>query len=134
MIEITISLDGSFDHTGHNATHGCSFAVDVYTGRPIDAIMTEKCTECDKCDDYNDNGNCRKELFHGASGDMEKYNALVLFGKSEEIGFRYTNYISDGDCKVHGALLELKLYGDIVIKKGECANHLGKRAYIYIIE
>ena len=58
MIDITLSVDGSYDHTGFNASHSCSFAVDVYTGRPVDAIMTEKCIKCDKCDIYADNGNC----------------------------------------------------------------------------
>ena len=104
VIDITVSMDGSFDHTGYNASHSCSFAVDVFTGRPVDAVMIEKCIECDKCDSYPDNGNCPRGLFHGASGDMEKFNALTLFGRSEKLGLRYLHYISDGDVKVHASL------------------------------
>ena len=97
IINIAVSMDGSFDHTGFNARHGCSLAIDVFTGRPVDGIMTEKCIECKLSDKYTDNGNCPQGLFHGASGDMEKFNALTLFGRSQSLGFRYVHYISDGD-------------------------------------
>ena len=46
------------------------------------------------------------------------------------IGFRYTSYIADGDCKNHKAIEELAPYcPGVKILKGECANHLSKRAY-----
>ena len=92
--------------------------------------MTRKCTSCAKCDDYKDNGNCQNDLFHGCSGDMEKHNAIILFGRSMWIGFRYTSYIADGDCKNHAAIEDLAPYcPGFKITKGECANHLCKRAY-----
>ena len=132
LLDITISIDGSFYHVWRDATHCASLAVEVYTGRPVDAVMTTKCTSCEKCNDYKDNGNCKFDLFHGCSGDMEKYNAIVLFGRSMSIGFRYTSYIADGDCKNHKAITELAPYGKgVIILKGECANHLSKNESIH---
>ena len=128
LLDVAISLDGSFDHTGTDATHCVSVAVEVYTGRPLDVIMTEKCTKCEKCNEYKDNGNCINGLFHGASGDMEKFNALALFQRSTKIGFRYTSFVGDGDCKNYKAIVDSKPY-EIDPNKVKCANHLPKRGY-----
>jgi len=35
--------------------------------------------------------------------------------------------VSDGDAKVHACLLKLKPYGDVLVKKEECLNHVSKR-------
>ena len=130
ILDICISLDGSFDHIGYDASHCASIAVEVYTGRPVDVIMTAKCLKCDDRNDFRTNGTCKFGLFHGASGDMEKYNALQLFNRSMAIGLRYTSYVGDGDCKNHAALVASQPYGEgVVIYKLECANHLGKRCY-----
>ena len=119
-----------FIFVGRDATHCTSLAVEVYTGRAVDAVMTTKCTSFERCNDYRNNGNCKNNLFHGCSGDMEKHNALILFDRSMSIGFRYTSYIADGDCKNHKAITESAPYGKgVIILKEECANHLSKRAY-----
>ena len=106
--------------------------MEVYTGRPVDIIMSAKCLKCDfkVRNDFSTNGTCQFGLFHGASGDMEKYNALQLFNRSMAIGFRYTSYVGDGDCKNHAAIVDSQPYGEgVEIFKLECANHLGKRCY-----
>ena len=66
---------------------------------------------------------------------MEVHNALVLFRRSTQWGFRYTTYISDGDCKVYPKLKAANIYGaDVLIEKMECANHLAKRAKNQLIK
>lgn len=43
---------------------------------------------------------------------------------------RYTEYVSDGDCKIKKHLDDAEIYPGITIEKVECANHLG----IYFIK
>ena len=58
-------------------------------------------------------------------GSMEVYNAMVLFERSKEFGFRYSTYVADRDNKVLPALIKLNPYP---IEKFECSNHLQKIA------
>ena len=74
-----------------------------------------------------DNGNCIYGLYHGSAGSMEIHNALILFKRSTQWGFRYTNFISDGDSKVYPELRKANIY-DVDIGKMECGNHMVKRA------
>ena len=128
-LDISVSIDGSYAHVGRYSAYGITFVIETLTGRPIDFELTEKCTKCDKCDDKADNGNCIFGKYHGGSGSMEIHNALILFKRSRQWGFRYTNYISDGDSKVLKASREHDIYGPgVVIEKLECSNHLAKRA------
>ena len=55
-------------------------------------------------------------------------NALRLFEESKEkCGMRYTQYVSDGDCKVVKALNDRMPYGEgVKLKKTSCANHFNK--------
>ena len=52
---------------------------------------------CDNHNDFTTNGTCENGLLHGYAGQMEIYNALELFKRSERWGFRYTSMIADGD-------------------------------------
>ena len=74
--------------------------------------------KCKTCDDYEDNENCPYGLFHGPSGSMELNNALVLFGRSEALGFRYLTYVADGDSKILPHLFALDPYPGYIIEKG----------------
>ena len=60
---------------------------------------------------------------------MERHNALKLFQRSHEIGFRYTTYVMDGDCKIVDELNKENVYGDTLILKNEFANHMKKCGY-----
>ena len=65
----------------------------------------------------------------GTSGDLERENAKILFSRSIRSGFRYVEYISDGDLRVVSTIRELKPYGEgVTLQKTECANHLTKRS------
>ena len=112
---------------GHFSVWGITFVVEIVTGRLIDFKLTEKCTKCKKCDNFEDNGNCIYGKFHGCSGSMECYNAEVLFKRSANLGFRYSEYVSDGDSKVFSHLVGLGIYPDVDLKKIECATHMSKR-------
>ena len=127
-LDLAVSIDGSYGHMGRYSTFGVTFVCEVITGRLIDFEVTEKCTKCEKSDDFKDNGNCIYQKFHGSSGSMEIHNALVLFKRSTLWGFRYTDYVSDGDSKVFPHLSAANIYPGIDISKMECANHLQKRA------
>ena len=126
-IDIAVSIDGTYAHTGHFSRFGASFVIEVITGFILDFSLLEKCFKCPNHMDYKTNGTCPKGLFHGCSGSMEVENAKILFTRSTDWGFRYTTYISDGDCKVYPHLKNLNLYS-VPIEKTECANHLAKRA------
>ena len=127
LLDITISLDGSYAHIGHFSRFGVSFVVEFDTGRIIDYNILEKCFECDNHMDYSSNGTCKDKLFHGCAGSMEVENAKRLFSRSKDYGFRYTTYIADADCKVYKKLKDMNIYTVPIIKM-ECANHFAKRA------
>ena len=134
IVNICITLDGAYGRRGRESTYCISVAIDVWTGRVVDFHFCVKCFSCDNNNDYNTNGTCPYGLFHGASGSMERYNAVVLFGRSEARGLRYTTYIADGDCKILPKLHELDPYPGIIIDKVECANHLGKRCHKALVK
>ncbi|KAK6186660.1 hypothetical protein SNE40_005946 [Patella caerulea] len=61
---------------------------------------------------------------------METAIAKILWARSEQLGFRYTTVLSDGDSKTIDALNELSPYGETTpIIKEECINHVSKRMY-----
>merc|ERR1711895_279617 len=100
--------------------------MDVYTGRAIDADVNAKCIHKD-CKDQDKNGSpCPRGRFHGSSSDMERHNALILFRRSKDIGFRYTTYVMDGDCKIVDELNKHRAYGDTKILKKRMCQSYGK--------
>ena len=100
--------------------------MEVYTGRALDVEVTAKCISgaCKDRDKYK--SPCPQGRFHGSSSDMERHNAMKLFKRSKDIGFRYTSYVMDGDCKIVDELNKARVYGDTPILKNECANHMVK--------
>ena len=92
LLVITVSLDGTWSHRGFSALIVVGFVMDVYTGRAIDAKVTAKCIhkDCKNQDKYG--SPCPLDRVHGSSSDMERHNALILFRRSKDIGFRYTTY------------------------------------------
>ena len=134
IVNICISLDGAYGRRGRESTYCISVAIDVWTGRVVDFHFCVKCFSCKTSNDYNTNGTCPYGLFHGASGSMERYNAVVLFCRSEAKGLRYTSYVADGDSKILPELHEKDPYPGILIEKVECANHLGKRCHKALVK
>ncbi|XP_013082132.2 uncharacterized protein LOC106067494 [Biomphalaria glabrata] len=62
----------------------------------------------------------------GSSGLMEVNVAKVMWLRSQNLGFRYTTFVSDGDYKTYKELQSLAPYS-VPIKKEECINHVSKR-------
>merc|ERR1711874_755148 len=54
-------------------------------------------------------------------------NVEKLFTRSEDMRFRYREYVSDGDLRIVKTLRDLKPYGGKSLYKCECSNHLEKR-------
>ena len=132
-LDIIVAIDGSYSHIGHHSSGGVSFISEIFTGRLLDYEYTEKCFKCKSCnifDSKNPEDKCPDGKFHGSSGQMEVQNALILFRRSQQWGFRYTIVVSDGDNKVYPRLRDANIYGpDVKIEKYECANHLQKRCH-----
>ena len=45
----------------------------------------------------------------------------------EKYRFRYVSVLSDGDSSMFRNLLGMQIYGNLIIKKEECVNHIHKR-------
>ena len=130
FLELIVSMDGTYSHVGHNSSSGATFVCELFTGRVIDFEFTEKCFKCKDCDKYETNGTCIYGHFHGDSGKMEVHNALELFKRSEQFGFRYTTLVADGDNKVWLHVKNANIYVEgVVLQKFECSNHMQKRGH-----
>lgn len=66
---------------------------------------------------------------YDSAGGMEVEAMKEMFGRSiERYSVRYTNYIGDGDCKTHKAIVDMQPYGkDITVTKFEDIGHVHKR-------
>ena len=58
---------------------------------------------------------------------MEVEAAKRIWQRSADTGLRYTTMLSDGDSKAFDAIVSMRPYGDVDIKKEECINHVAKR-------
>ncbi|KAE8739603.1 hypothetical protein FOCC_FOCC014902 [Frankliniella occidentalis] len=101
VLDICISIDGSWQMRGHASSNGLVAAVDVLTGL---------------------------KNFEGSSGSMEMIGAERMFQRSiQEGNMRYTVMLSDGDAKTFQHLQSLDIYPGIQLEKEECVNHVAKR-------
>ena len=71
ILDIEVSLDGSYSCPGQESTYCITMVMDVWTHRCIDHEVTVKCFVCDDSDDSKSNGTCKYNLYHGPSGSME---------------------------------------------------------------
>lgn len=140
-INIAVSYDGTWQKRGFTSKYGVGCIIEVLTGLVIDyEVLSKYCRVCEakkkKTSEDSDEfqawyltheQKCQAN-FEGSSPAMETEAAERLWRRSEEIGFRYTSVISDGDSKTHDHLQSLKVYGEgIAIEKHECVNHVAKR-------
>ena len=66
--------------------------------------------------------------FEGSSPAMECEGVLSIWNRSVETRhLRYTQMISDGDCKSFATFNEHKPYGNVEVVKHECVGHVQKR-------
>ena len=142
VIDLVVSFDGSWMTRGHKSAYGIGCVIDTVTGLCVDlAVFSQYCQRCSyarrrfggrdsdefrnwfatHCNECNRN-------FDGKSGAMEAAAAEMLWERSvDRHGFQYTTIVSDGDAKTYKHLCERRVYGDVVLKKEECINHVAKR-------
>lgn len=134
--DVAIMYDGTWQKRGHRSHNGIGTAVSVGTGLCLDfevllnlaysrhqdlgaeeeiwqafhSPVCEKNTEC-------------------SSHAMETEAALCIWCRtpSYETPLRFTKFLSDGDSKAYTAVTEDKAYGEVVVDKEDCTNHVGKR-------
>ncbi|KAI8773177.1 hypothetical protein BgiBS90_025595 [Biomphalaria glabrata] len=139
-IDITVSFDGSWQKRGHTSKHGLGVVIETTTGLAVDFHVMS--TYCQKCSTTGKNMLKRGKAVYdewfkrheldctinhsGSSGLMEVNAAKVMWLRSQNLGFRYTTFVSDGDCKTYKELQSLAPYS-VPIKKEECINHVSKR-------
>ncbi|CAF2715562.1 unnamed protein product [Rotaria sp. Silwood2] len=108
ILNITVSLDGTWNRRGHISNYGIVFLIDVHTGYCIDyEVMSLNCEACNMRKSTLTNtqfdrwykkhkAHCYKN-YSGTSKSMEKEGAVRLFQRSLINGLRYERMVCDGD-------------------------------------
>ena len=145
IIEVGVSMDGTWMKRGHTSQFGALAACDCETGEIVDQEVM--CLFCEICNSYKaqhtekefeewlplhqDSGECQINHW-GNSGEMEREAAGILFSRSEEkVKLRYASLLGDGDTNTIKHINEDVLpYGPgFVVTKEECVGHVAKRFY-----
>ena len=140
-IDLAVSYDGSWMTRGHRSQYGIGCVIELLTGLVLDLqVMSLYCQRCAYASTrYGgmDTNNFKRWFrthepecncnYKGASGGMEVKAAELLWTRSMNRNFRYTQMLSDGDSKTFNHLTSLRVYGDVVLQKEECINHVAKR-------
>lgn len=140
-LDITVSYDGSWQKRGFTSKYGIGCVIELITGLVIDfEVISKYCRVCEKkkselgedSEEYEewllDHWLTCQANFDGSSPAMEAEGAERLWKRSQDIGFRYTSFVSDCDSKTHDHLASLEVYGKgVKIEKQECVNHIPKR-------
>lgn len=140
IVDVAVSFDGTWLTRGHSSLFGVSCVIDLQTGYALDyQVMSKICRFCQNA--RRDLGDSAEFFFWyeghknecslnhmGSANSMELAAAEILWKRSEQLGFRYTTMLSDGDSKAFTHLKNINVYGkDVTITKEECINHVGKR-------
>lgn len=150
ILNIDVSLDGSWHARGHKSTLGVWAAVDVNSGLVVDyEVLSNYCARCNVLSRNFQGKKISKEQYrqllaeHSSSlecesnykGDcagMEEEAALRLWRRSLGKGLRYVNLVSDGHSSVFVKLKSMNNgrgpYGsEHEVKKEECVNYVARR-------
>lgn len=140
VIDLAVSFDGSWHKRGFTSNYGVGCIIHIDTGLVIDyCVLSKFCRNCALAE--HDLGVSSPEFhiwyeghaidcdrnYEGSSPGMEVAAAEILWKRSLSYKFRYTTIVSDGDAKVFTHLKNLKIYGEDVLQKEECINHVSKR-------
>ncbi|XP_052130897.1 uncharacterized protein LOC113206150 isoform X2 [Frankliniella occidentalis] len=144
VLDITVSVDGSWHRRGHISMYGFVATIDVLTGLVVDfEILSKFCLMCSIAahrhgqdseeftawkEEHLEKEECSIN-FNDSSGNMEAAGAVILFKRSvQEANLRYVSFLADGDAKTLSQLNKEQPYGSaVVIQKEECVNHVSKR-------
>ncbi|CAF2910506.1 unnamed protein product [Rotaria sp. Silwood2] len=115
ILNITVSLDGTWKRRSHISNYGIVFLIDVHTGYYIDyEVMSVNCEACNMRKSTLTNTqfdkwykkhtvHCYKN-YNGTSKSMEKEGAVRLFQHSLINGLRYKRMVCDGDACAYEAI------------------------------
>jgi len=138
LADIAITIDGTWMKQGHSSLYGAVFALSWQTGKVVDYEVKSKfCYECNYWDkqgerplqDYlHSKASPVCNITHKRSANsMEMQGTTDIYSQStEQNQLRYVTMISDGDCKNHASVVELKPYDDIAVAKEDCVGHVQK--------
>ena len=140
--EVGVSYDGTWMTRGHKSHMQAGFVIEMTTGFVLDFhVISNFCKSCstnrsrktkESFEAWQETvhaGKCQAN-FDGLSGKMEAVCAVQLWGHSEDIGFHYTTFLSDGDSSAYTSVTKMNdgegPYSVKVVKE-ECVNHVKKR-------
>ncbi|XP_050306062.1 uncharacterized protein LOC126745672 isoform X2 [Anthonomus grandis grandis] len=129
---ITVVTDGAWAKRSYNVNYdsssGVACIVGYKTGKLLFLGIRNKF--CSLCSWYENKKKdvpihkCHKN-WNGTSTSMEADIVLEGFKRSMELyNLKFTKMIGDGDSSVHRKLLQSKPYGNMLVQKVECRNHL----------
>lgn len=136
--DVAVMYDGTWQKRGHKSHNGIGTAVSVDTGLCLDfEVLSNYCLACSRHQDLGDEEEiwqafhtpvCKKNT-ECSSHAMETEAALRIWGRTSSYTtpLRFTKFLSDGDSKAYTAVAEAKVYGEVVVDKEECTNHVAKR-------
>lgn len=116
--------------------------MDIFSGMVLDfEVMSKFCGACSIMKKKKDkksfdewrrtqhSGKCQMN-FAGPSGATEAEGAVRMWNRSEEKGFKYVTFLSDGDSSSYKAVCNINEgkgpYNNITVTKEECVNHIQK--------
>lgn len=139
VIDVPVTCDGTWSKRGFTATYGVVVVISWETGMVLDyEILSKRCNTCERQKTrWGEDSNQFKEWMEahkdscainhkGSSPAMECEGVLRIWSRSvEKRHLRYTELISDGDCKSLATLNEHKPYGtNVAVEKHECVGHV----------
>ena len=142
VIDVSVTCDGTWSKRGFTATYGVVVVISWESGKILDyEILSKRCNTCERqktrwgeeSDQFKEWMETHKDScainHEGSSPAMECQGVLRIWNRSvESRHLRYTQLISDGDCKSLATLNEHKPYGeDVKVEKHECVGHVQKR-------
>ncbi|XP_070515610.1 uncharacterized protein [Cardiocondyla obscurior] len=137
--EIIVSGDGSWRKRGFSSIFGIATLIGWFTEKVLDVCIKSKF--CKSCEYWNKKENTAEyeewaeihqtqcEINHtGSAGKMKVDAVIEMFQRSEILhNIKYGSYIGDGDSKTYKGIIDAKPYGDFIIHKKECIDHVQKR-------
>ena len=129
IVDITVTCNGTWNTCGFTSQFGVVIVMSFETGRVLDVEVLSKYYHQCKLHSNDDKSStayiewlkghkihCSRN-FQGSCPSMESEGELVLWKRPEEnLKFRYTTLISDGDAKTHGHLSEEDPYNGVPIE------------------
>ena len=115
IIDITVSIDGTWKRRGHVSNYGIVFVIDVRSGLCIDfEVMSLFCAACTRKRSLSSETEFRKwykkhepfcnKNYDGTSKSMEKEGVIKLYKRSLINGLRYKYMVCDGDASAYESI------------------------------